>query len=363
MKLEKLMCSLCALALLVSNGYLLGQENAAEVQSAGEAALEKEVPSEEGELEKQNTKAAKKAARKKANESAKGKTKFLRLKERKGEPKTLDTAVVTYTSKKGEGVSVDLIGAVHVGEGSYYEELNKLFDDYEVLLYELVAPEGATIPRGGPKESGGFNPVSMLQNGTRSMLGLEFQLEKIDYTKKHFVRADMTPSQMADKMKERGDTAFTIALDTFSDMMRQQNKLMKNPEAAKEVLGFDPEEVSLSDMLGNPLKMKRILANQFAQSGSLDQAMGKSLNQLLIVDRNEAALIELQKQIAAGRKKIGIFYGAAHLPDFEEHLVADFGFAKKRQRWVEAWDLTTAKKPELDKSTELLLNVLKLLEK
>ena len=45
-------------------------------------------------------------------------------------------------------VVVDLIGAVHVGEKAYYEALNKQFEDYDAVLYELVAPEGTRVPKG-----------------------------------------------------------------------------------------------------------------------------------------------------------------------------------------------------------------------
>ena len=47
----------------------------------------------------------------------------------------------------------------------------------------------------------------------------------------------------------------------------------------------------------------------------------------------------LQKEIAAGKKKVAIFYGAAHMPDFEQRLTADFGLRKTKQVWVDAWDL------------------------
>ena len=80
------------------------------------------------------------------------------------------------------------------------------------------------------------------------------------------------------------------------------------------------------------------------------------------VDRNAAALKVLQKQLAAGKKRIGIFYGAAHLPDLEKHLVEDFGLARGSQQWLTAWDLTTAKEPELSQPAALLLNLLKGLE-
>lgn len=289
------------------------------------------------------------------------KTRFLRMQAgANGEPKSLDTAVVTYKAPGVGGVTVDLIGAVHIGEASYYSALNQKFDEYEVLLYELVAPEGTTIPKGGKRDGQGFNPIAMLQDASKDMLGLESQLEHIDYTKKHFVRADMTPTQIANKMAERGDTAITLALDTLADVMRQQNMAAKNPQA-NSLYGVDPN-ISLGDLFGNPLKMKRLMATQFAATGSLDQAMGKSLNQLLIVDRNAEALKGLQRQIAQGKKHIGIFYGAAHLEDFEQHLVQDFGLVKQDQSWLKAWDLTTSKKPDANEPMGLLMNVLKMLD-
>ena len=85
-------------------------------------------------------------------------TQFLRMRtaeapnQPKPDPMALDTAVVTYeSSAAGEPITVDLIGAVHMGEASYYHELNRLFDGYEVVLYELVAPEGTTVPLGGKR--------------------------------------------------------------------------------------------------------------------------------------------------------------------------------------------------------------------
>jgi hypothetical protein len=60
---------------------------------------------------------------------------------------------------------------------------------------------------------------------------------------------------------------------------------------------------------------------------------------MLVDDRNAAAMKELQKQLVAGKKKIAIFYGAAHMPDFEKRLAADFGMKPTETRWVTAWDL------------------------
>jgi len=53
---------------------------------------------------------------------------FLRVRvDRKGRPVAMETSIVRYQMKNDEGktVTVDLIGAVHVGEKSYYDALNK----------------------------------------------------------------------------------------------------------------------------------------------------------------------------------------------------------------------------------------------
>lgn len=283
-------------------------------------------------------------------------TEYLRMTKEAGNPKSLDVAVTTFRSESSQSVQVDLIGAVHIGERDYYTKLNELFDKYDVLLYELVAPEGTVIPKGGKRES--TNPVAFLQDSAKSLLGLESQLELVDYTKPHFVRADLTPTQMSQKMTERGETALTIMLSTLADVMRQQNLASQQPETQNLVSG----ETSLFELMDDPLRLKQIMAQQFVSTGSLDQSLGGSLNQLLVVDRNAAAMKELQKQIAAGKRKIGIFYGAAHMPDFEKRLNNDFGLQVKQQEWITAWDLTKATARSNSEPASLIISLLKALD-
>lgn len=280
---------------------------------------------------------------------------FIRLSQSNdSKPLSLDTPVITYSAGAG-GAQVDLIGAVHIGEASYYTELNKLFDQYDVLLYELVAPEGTVVSEKTQKESS--NPVSFLQKSMKNFLGLESQLEKVDYSKSHFVRADMTPTQIAQKMDERGDTALTIALSTLVDVMRQQNKAAQNSSQNPLM----SSELSLMELMENPHKAKLLMAQQFVATGSLDQALGGSLNQLLVLDRNAEAMKGLQKQLAQGKKKIGIFYGAAHLPDMEKRLYSEFGMQKQQTRWIKAWDLTRTSGKSIEPMS-LMLNLLKQLD-
>ena len=66
---------------------------------------------------------------------------------------------------------------------------------------------------------------------------------------------------------------------------------------------------------------------------------------VIIEDRNEEVLKDLQRVIdeEPGVKTVALFYGAGHLPHFEERLVKDYGYVATSDLWLEAIavDLTT----------------------
>ena len=106
-------------------------------------------------------------------------------------------------------------------------------------------------------------------------------------------------------------------------------------------------------------KMKLMMAEQFVAQGSLDQGLGKTLNRMLIQDRNEAAMKVFDQQLAKGHKKIAIFYGAAHMADFEKQLIKKEKMKLENNRWLTAWDLT---KQRRSAEPDPLKTLLKLLE-
>ena len=298
-------------------------------------------------------------------------TQFLRVtKDKSGKPLAMQTAITRYRPEKGDLV-VDLVGAVHIGEAEYYKTLNDQFEHYDVVLYELVAPQGTRVPAGGKKKQSGapqspLDLVGFMQKQAQSTLGLASQLEKVDYQKKNFTHADLSPTEMSEKMAERGDTPLTLGLSAFAEMMRNQNKAAaeaakraESGEAVDEnsIAELTPE--NMMDLLNDPLKLKLMMANQFTQSGVMEVGLGASLNQVIVTDRNEAAMKVLQKEIVNGKKKIAIFYGAAHMPDFEKRLADDFGLTNTKQIWIDAWDLTKAgKKPRASGTTKMLFRLL-----
>jgi hypothetical protein len=249
-----------------------------------------------------------------------------------GEPIVMETAVVSYVSPPGErpAVTVDLVGAIHVGEASYYRKLNELFKNYDALLYELVAPEGTRVPKGGGKGTGA-HPVGALQNGMKSMLGLEHQLAAIDYTKENLVHADMTPEEFSRSMKDRGESFTQIFFRMMGQAMAQQSQDPAGTSDIQLLMALFAKD--------RELRLRRIMARQFEDlEGSMQVFEGPD-GSTLISERNKRALAVLADQIKAGKRRIGIFYGAGHLPDMERRLIDQFGLQRGKVRWMEAWDL------------------------
>jgi hypothetical protein len=183
----------------------------------------------------------------------------------------------------------------------------------------------------------------MIQQIAKTVLDLELQTERIDYTRKNFVHADLSPAQMGEAIRKRGDDGLTLFFSIAADLIREQNLLeMKRREQPAQ----EDAEIDLLSLLLDPngaVKLKRMLAQQLAESASGTGGLGKTLSTILVADRNQAALKVFQAELAKGKKKIGIFYGAAHMPDFDKRLREDFGLKRVSEQWLTAWDLKPKK--------------------
>lgn len=239
----------------------------------------------------------------------------------------LQTSVIGY--RDGAGRTVDLLGAVHVGDGAYYRELERRFRGYDALLYELVAPEG-TVPRAG---EGSGSWLSLIQRGMKNALALEFQLDAIDYSAPNFVHADLDPWTFQRLQRERGESFLNIFLRTALNQWGQQ---LQGRGPGSSMTTQDLVAALASEDARRSLKylMGREMQNMEALMAGLDTEQGS----VILTERNKRAIEVLERELAAGRERLGIFYGAAHLPDLHERLLA-FGFELVRFEWLTAWEI------------------------
>lgn len=262
---------------------------------------------------------------------------FMRVrKDDRGQPLSMDTAVVHYVLADGSkpDVQVDLIGAIHVGDKAYYDQLNKLFESYDAVLYELVAPAGTRIPKDGRKNGGSGHPIGVMQDGLKSLLDLDHQLDCIDYTKENFVHADMSPDEFAKTMADRGESFMQMFFRLMGAGMAQQGQ-------------GTSDAAILMALFASPAERTWRLKVEFAkQMGSMEgqmAAINGDNGSTIITERNRKAFEVLGRELKAGKKKIAVFYGAGHLPDMEERLLKDFQMKRNGEKWLTAWSLTKKK--------------------
>lgn len=270
----------------------------------------------------------------------------------------LQTAVVRFT--KGDA-SVELVGAVHIADKKYYEALNQRFEGYEALLYEGIggdrpaaAPAAAAEevpveepPAAEEPEVPGEAPVakppveeipaakvpakkqkldglhSAYESGAK-WLGLAYQMKEVDYRKANFVHADLSMAEFTALQKERGESLIGFVMKTG---LKKTDKPVKEPSSLKLLVSL---------VRGDKAGLKRELVHTLGAGD--DQVAALAGDNVIIGDRNAKCLEVLDREVLAGKKKLGIFYGAAHFPDMEKRLV-EGGWTKTGGEWMTAWDI------------------------
>lgn len=272
-------------------------------------------------------------------------TEFVRIRHNSDhQPVSFETATVRYVRKQADGsqVEVDLIGVVHIGEKPYYEALNEQFKQYDALLYELVAPEGTRVPRGGRQQTGA-DPLSGLQTGMKEALGLEFQLDHIDYHQKNFVHADMSPEEFMKSMQKNDESFAKMFFKMLGSSMAIQGSKSSMDESDLLMAMFSRDR---------EMKMRQAMAKQLSGADLAMIAFEGKDGSTIIDHRNGKCFEVLEREIKAGKQKVGVFFGAGHLPDMEERLL-DMGFVKTGQPlWYVAWPLTRQPTPTVVQESE-----------
>ena len=99
-----------------------------------------------------------------------------------------------FTFEKGAH-KVTFFSAIHIGQKSYYERLNKEFRKFDKVLFEKVKGYQESLLKSGLKEG----PWDVIANKLR----LHSQLKAIDYKAANFVNADLTLKELINKAAEK----------------------------------------------------------------------------------------------------------------------------------------------------------------
>jgi hypothetical protein len=249
----------------------------------------------------------------------------------------LEVAIRSFTLPSGK--TVDLIGVVHIADDAYYQELNRRFDTYDSVLFELVGdPRAVTEAEPLSEEERRLRPggssMSTIQQAAGDYLGLRFQLGAIDYTKKNMVHADATAEEFATMQKERGETMLSL----FVRAMQAQLNGEVNTAAMRELDTFALIRILMSP--DSTAEFKKALAKSFDQMESMTAAMEGKNGSVILSGRNAVVMKKIEEVLALKKQRhIAVFYGGAHMPGIEASLISGMKAKASGEQWLPAWTM------------------------
>jgi hypothetical protein len=263
------------------------------------------------------------------------------------------TAIRRFTPIHGNGPSIYLVAAIHIGEKSYYKQLQRFLDKQSVVLYEGVGPPPRAIRTKFARGAGSHpfkvakQPVG-IQKKLANALNLQLQMDGIRYDRPQFRNSDLNWDTMNSLATEAGP-------DTQRLLAELKNSISGGPNVTEVDLIMDKVlKVSASRplvatilrrlfvvVLCAPDKVRHLPGLKQDKGGPLGPA--KKLDSIIINERNKTVLADLKALLKTSKRNssrpiqsIAIFYGAAHMKDIEQHLVSDLGYRTAEAQWVTA---------------------------
>lgn len=225
----------------------------------------------------------------------------------------LSTATVAF--RRGE-TEIDLVSVVHIADLAYYQEIQRDLDSHDLVFYELVSDSSPEA----------MSTLSALQLAAGSLLELSFQIAEINYRAPHFVHADLSWPEITRMLG--GDPLRSVPGEEV--LRRVLPNLNREKKHAEDYFAGNPAirqslKVFLGQLLGD-------VPGFLKQLNLEDNGEGEDI---LVSARNRRAMEVLAPHLEAG-KRLALFWGAAHMPDFARRL-SRLGFRPVEVRWHLAW--------------------------
>lgn len=250
-------------------------------------------------------------------------------------PISLQTPIIRFEGEfNAEPIQIDLIGAIHFADTDYYASLNRHFTQYDAVCVEMILPKGFPLSVVSQNDSfksenieGPLDAFAVFQTWMGKTLELTSQLDAIDYSACNMVLADIDTETLKSSIAE-SDQINDFLLDIFLAIFSQDDAKVH-------------KSVSSADLWGILLSRNktRQLKRLFARLAVEEYDTKIPFEKTLIEKRNAIAIERLQEQIASGKRKLALFYGAAHLTDLADRLENELGLRPVRTDWLDAWSL------------------------
>ncbi|MCG2717900.1 MAG: hypothetical protein L6408_03585 [Nanoarchaeota archaeon] len=235
--------------------------------------------------------------------------------ETKNDKAALYTAVKTY-ERKDKALEIKLAGEIHFGEKQYFKDLVDELAPLDKILYEMIVPSKLSW---GEKLSLSYlfyKSVHKYYQSIKENLDVTFRgevfnevIENDAQNGKKWEHCDISLKEFINYDKDSNEKALYALTILTGPLARKMNKKM--PEKVKQYMILNIEE------------------------GLKKAKFGKTIIDI----RNakvKSRLDELYK--TSSNYRIGIIYGAGHMPDFEDHITNSLGFKKKEEKWLKAFE-------------------------
>ncbi|MEE9392170.1 MAG: hypothetical protein V3W41_06670 [Planctomycetota bacterium] len=266
------------------------------------------------------------------------KTRFIRYS--KGRKiQRLETAIVQYRSEEAD-LDITLVSAVHIGDRSYYDSLQKKLQPYPHVLFEGLKPDPEL------NEDSLLTLLDRLQNQLKDYLALEHQRDRLVTTGKNFVHADLSAKDVQQRLKEA-----KITLVPAANIVQSMGPLL-----SRFLKALEPKEDGKTPAFLNLIRdrAKRSLAQVLGDGNAYYQRFKRREEEkrdaIIIEARNEHALLELDRlRGLKTTRRVAILYGAGHMADFERRLKKRMpDLSLRKVEWLAAW--TIGKRPPTKKT-------------
>jgi hypothetical protein len=254
----------------------------------------------------------------------------------------LQVAVRKFAPAGKSGPAIWLVGAAHIGETNYYQALQKHLDAQPLVLFEGVSErpkksQAGKTPSAESKAASPESPSTSLQTTLAESLGLVFQLNGIDYDRPHFRKSDLSVKQLQQLMEADANAA-----DKSGAEFNQLLQLMDGSSFLGGLVRFGLGIVASSPKLQAVTKLTLVetmgqLRGDLTQMRGLPSEM-RDLLRVLIEARNRKVIADLKAELkkAAPPASIAVFYGAAHMHDFEQRLRSELRYEPGEELWLTA---------------------------
>ncbi|MDF3128829.1 hypothetical protein P0Y35_06450 [Kiritimatiellaeota bacterium B1221] len=261
---------------------------------------------------------------------------FIRVERMENSTDCLQVAIKTYAV--ADNKKVQLVGVSHVGTQKYYEGLQKNYlNPADVVLFEGVDGDRASFRHATAEQS---PERSGLQVNLARALGLVFQLHHIDYDQAHFVNSDLSSEQLLALFegKEMPESS-PAAQAQMEELLAGMEEASVSGQVAAAALAFLELRPGWSRaMRWGMVKMLGSVTGNVSEYPGLPDHL-RTLMQVLIEKRNEKVMSDIHDQLAGIPEggTVAVFYGAAHMHDFEERLGSEMQAERIETVWETAF--------------------------